>query len=28
VYRLCSLLPAIGALAIWLPRLQAAEHGG
>jgi FSR family fosmidomycin resistance protein-like MFS transporter len=25
VYRLCSLLPAIGVLAIWLPRLQAAE---
>ena len=28
VYRLCSLLPAIGALAIWLPRLEAAEVAG
>jgi FSR family fosmidomycin resistance protein-like MFS transporter len=28
VYRLCSLLPAIGALAIWLPRLEAAERAG
>jgi FSR family fosmidomycin resistance protein-like MFS transporter len=28
VYRICSLLPAIGALAIWLPRLEAAEVVG
>ena len=25
VYRVCSLLPAIGALAIWLPHLESAE---
>ncbi len=28
VYRLCSFLPAIGALAVWLPRLEAAETAG
>ena len=28
VYRVCSFLPAIGALAIWLPPLEAAERAG
>ena len=26
VYHVCAFLPAIGILALWLPKLEAAEH--